>query len=49
MVNQTYVDDKVYEWEGYYVRDIMASPGGGGGWWEIMPTFRGNNPPTIED
>jgi hypothetical protein len=30
MVNQTYVDDKVYEWEGYYVRDIMPSPEGWG-------------------
>jgi hypothetical protein len=26
MVNQTYVDDKAYEWEGYYVREIMPTP-----------------------
>jgi len=29
-MNQTYVDDKVYDWEGYYVRDIMPSPEGWG-------------------
>jgi hypothetical protein len=27
-MNQTYEEHKAYEWEGYYVRDIMATPQG---------------------